>query len=160
MGIEDRTRRERETLIFQSPEGAEDFTRDIENRIQQEKKHGVVRQREIVGQKLAEQFDGMGHGVSLLSRPWEHTQAEHVEVQKLVDVAFAHDLATAISQAEKSPFFPRNIDLFHDLLTGEMHEAISRTRVPVRHIPLWIILSIPAVFILLLAAILLFVYSL
>lgn len=160
MSIEDRTRRERETLVFHSPEGAEDFTRNVENRINKEKKVDVSRSREIVSQELAKQFEQEGHGISALTHPWEHSDAEHAEAQRLVDLAFAQDLSVAISEAEKSPSFPRNIDLFHDVLTGEMHEAITRSRVRGHYIPVWVVFLIAMFFALLLSAILVFVYSL
>ncbi len=160
MGIEDRTRRERETLVFNSPEGAEDFTRDVEDRIKEESRSGLSQGREVVSQELAKQFEQEGHAVSGLTHPWEHTEVEHAEAQRLVDLAFAKDLPTAISAAEKSPSFPRNIDLFHDLLTGEMYEAITKARVVSQHVPLWIILLIILFFTLLLSSILVFVYSL
>lgn len=160
MGIEDRTRRERETLVFHSPEGAADFTRSVENRIKEENKVGVSADREIVSQELANQFEIEGHGVAPFTHPWEHSHAEHVEAQQLVDVAFSQSLSVAIAQAEKSSSFPRNIDLFHDVLTGEMYEAIRNSRINTQHVPRWIILLLVLFFALLLSAILFFVYSL
>jgi hypothetical protein len=160
MGIEDRTRRERETLVFHSPEGATDFARTVENRIKKEDKPGVSQAREVVSQELAKQFEQEGHGVSLLTHPWEHSNEEHIEAQQLVDLAFAKDLSAAISEAEKSSSFPRNMDLFHDVLTGEMYEAIQKSRVHTQPVPHWIIWLLVLFFALLLSVILVFVYTL
>lgn len=158
MGIEDRTRRERETLVFNSPEEAATFTRRVEKRIKQEGGPGISHEREIVSQELIKQFEQEGQGVSRVTHPWEHSKEEHAEVQQLVNIAFTHNLTDAISQAEKSPSFPRNIDLFHDVLTGEMYEAIRGTRISTQVVPVWIILLLVVFFTLLLAVILSFVY--
>jgi len=128
MGIEKNTTKERETLIFQSPERAEEFTAHIEQRIKEESTHDVSRGREVVSEELVKQFDQHGHGVAVLSHPWEHSVIEHAEAQELVNTAFTKDLSAAIAQAENSPLFPQNIDLFHDVLTGEVYEAVSRMR--------------------------------
>lgn len=142
-----------EKLIFRSPEHAAEFTEHVEQRINQERKSGVSNPKEIVAQELAKQFEAEGHGVSQLTRPWEHTKEEHGEVQQLVNVSFMHGLTYAIAQAEKSASFPRNIDLLHDLLTGEMYDAILRSHKHVQHIPVWIYVAISLFFVLLLTAI-------
>ncbi|HLC49776.1 MAG TPA: hypothetical protein VJI96_05330 [Candidatus Andersenbacteria bacterium] len=149
----------KERLIFHSPELASDFTRTVENRIEQERKMGVSNNREIVSQELAKKFEAEGHGVSLLATPWEHSDSEHVEAQALVDVAFHSSLTAAIAQAEKSPSFPRNMDLFHDVLTGQMYDAIVGARINTQHIPYWIIVMIAVFFALLLGVILVFSFS-
>lgn len=159
MGIENRTTRERETLVFHSPEDAADFTRDVESRIHEENKPGVSQDREVVARELAKQFEQEGHGISPLTHPWEHSDVEHAEAQRLVDLAFDKDLSVAISEAEKSSLFPRNIDLFHDVLTGEMYEAIQKSRVNTHYTPKWVLFLIAVFFALLLGAILVFVYS-
>lgn len=148
-----------ERLIFNSVERAKQFTERVEGRIAKEAKPGIVQEKEVVSRELATQFEQEGHGVSPYTHPWEHTQAEHVEAQQLVNIAFASDLSSALSQAEKSPSFPRNIDLFHDVLTGKMYEAIVSARLNTHHVPHWISLFIALFFILLLAAVLLFVYN-
>lgn len=145
-----------EKLIFQSPERATEFATHVENRITQERKPGIVKQKEIVSQELVKEFESAGHGVQVLSHPWEHSVLEHAEAQALVNTAFTKDLSAAIAQAEKSPSFPRNIDLFHDVLTGEMYDAISRARINSQHVPGGIIISIAVFFTLLLSAILVF----
>lgn len=148
-----------ERLIFRSKENATEFTERVEGRIAQEQKPGVSHAREVVAQELAHQFEVEGHGVSSYAHPWEHSQAEHAEAQQLVNIAFAHDLTAAIRQAEQSPLFPRNIDLFHDVLTGKMYEAMSSAKLNAHHVPSWIIFLIAVFFSLLLGAILLFSYT-
>lgn len=150
----------RERLIFHSPEVASEFARDVEARIAKEQAPGVSKDREIVSQELAKKFEQEGHSVSPLVHPWEHSQEEHIEAQKLVDLAFSSDLATAISEAEKSSSFPRNIDLFHDVLTGEMYESVVKSRINAPHVPLWLIGLIVLFFSLFICAILLFAYFL
>lgn len=150
----------RERLVFHSPEAASDFVRDVEHRIQKEDKQDVSQPREIVSDELAKQFEQAGHGVSALTHPWEHTEDEHTEAQALVDIAFTEDLSAAIRQAEKSPSFPRNIDLFHDVLTGEMYDALVKSRSNVHYMPRWVVPALVLLFALLFAAILAFVYSL
>ncbi|MDA1168926.1 MAG: hypothetical protein O3A36_01150 [bacterium] len=147
-----------EKLIFRSPEHAAEFTKHVEHRINQERKPDISNPKEIVSQELAKQFEIEGHGVSLLSHPWEHTKEEHAEVQQLVNVSFMHGLTSAIAQAEKSTSFPRNIDLLHDLLTGEMYDAILRSRIIVQRMPVWIYFAISVFFTLLLTAIFLFIF--
>ncbi len=159
MGIEDRTRGERETLIFHSPERATDFTERVESRIEKERKVGVTKEREIVSQELAAQFESEGHGVAPLAHPWEHSASEHKEAQQLVDIAFSQDLSVAIARAEQSPSFPRNIDLFHDLLTGEMYKAVVDARVNTYHTPRWMTLLFALVIVLALGAVLMFAFS-
>ncbi len=148
----------RERLVFPSPEASADFIRSVETRIQEESRPGISKQREIISQELGKQFDQAGHGVSELTHPWEHTDAEHKEAQELVDVAFHHGLSVAIAQAEKSSSFPRNIDLFHDVLTGEMYDTLKASRVNVVHMPRWMIPLLVVFFALLLTAILTFAY--
>ncbi|MEK7499013.1 MAG: hypothetical protein AAB649_00210 [Patescibacteria group bacterium] len=149
-----------EKLIFQSPERATEFVDHVENRIKQEQKPGVSKAKEIVSQELVKEFEIAGHGVQVLSHPWEHTQEEHGEAQQLVNISFTRDLTTAIAHAEKSPFFPRNIDLFHDLLTGEMYDAIFRARKNTQQVPVLLIIAIAVFFTLFLGAILVFAFTL
>lgn len=147
-----------ERLIFNSVERAKQFTERVEDRITEQKKSGVIKAKEIVSQELAKQFEQEGHGVSAYTHPWEHTEGEHREAQQLVNIAFTNDLAIALSQAEKSPSFPRNIDLFHDVLTGKMYEAIVSARLNTYHAPLWIILLLVFFFVLLFSAIFFIMY--
>jgi hypothetical protein len=147
-------------LIFPSVARATAFSEMVTERIAQEKKPGVRRAKEIISHELEKQFELEGHGVSSYAQPWEHTQAEHVEAEQLVRVAFAHGLSAALASAEQSPSFPRNIDLFHDILTGKMYEALVSSRVrAVEHVPYWIIALLILFFALLLSAILFFVHT-
>src|SRR5688500_18833873 len=92
----ERTPQERETLIFPSAEEAQGWLEQFGERLAQEQGLGIRRRRELLGEELAREFDKHGEGVSLIARPWEHTQAEHEEVQHLVDIAFARDLPVAL----------------------------------------------------------------
>lgn len=120
----ERTPRERETLIFPTPDEAQGWLERVGERMSREDRRGIRRRRELLGEELADQFDQQGEGVKVISHPWEHTPAEHAEVQHLVDLAFARDLPTALRQARSSDYYPRNIDLFHDVLTTEMYELL------------------------------------
>ena len=148
-----------ERLIFNSVERATAFTEHVEGRIQKESKPGVERAKEVVSQELAEQFEQEGHGISAYTHPWEHSEAEHVEAQQLVNIAFTSGLSSALVQAEKSPAFPRNIDLFHDVLTGKMYESMVSSRLNTYQVPRVVIAGIALFFVLLLSAILFFVYT-
>ncbi|MFH1354209.1 MAG: hypothetical protein ABIH36_02880 [bacterium] len=116
----------KETLIFSTPEEAQEFKEQVGERMRRESGPGVVRQREAVGQEVAREFARQGEAVGTLSRPWEHTREEHAEVQGLVNMAFDQDLAMALGRARKSGNYPRNVDLLHDVLTGELYEAIQQ----------------------------------
>lgn len=120
----ERTPQERETLIFPTPDEAKGWMEGMAERLGHESGRGVRRRREIVQEEVSRQFERHGEGVGMIIRPWEHTPAEHEEVQKLVDVAFSKDLAVALRQARGSTNYPRNIDLFHDVLTTEMYELM------------------------------------
>src|SRR5581483_1621228 len=124
----ERTPTERETLVFPTPEAAQEFRERVGERLENEQRPGIGRTREIVGDELAREFAKEGEHVQLINQPWEHTPAEHEEVQGLVDVAFAKDLPAAVRQAKTSPHYPRNLDLLHDLLTGEMYDALRQGR--------------------------------
>lgn len=149
-----------ENLVFASSEEAVRFQESLEHRIEKERSQDISHGREIVAEELAKKFEEHGTGVSSLHIPWEHTQEEHREAQELVNVAFAENLHTAIAQAEKSDSFPRNIDLFHDVLTGELYDAVVRSRLNVVHASLKAVLVILIPFILMLAAFIMFRYSL
>lgn len=121
----ERTPLERETLIFPTPDEAQGWLERVGERFSQEDRKGVRRRRELLREEMARQFDQHGEGVSLIAQPWEHTPQEHAEVQQLVDVAFERDLPAALRQARSSEYYPRNIDLFHDVLTTEMYELLQ-----------------------------------
>lgn len=124
----ERTPQERETLIFPSAEEAQGWLEQFGEHLGQEQRLGIRRRRELLGEELAEEFEKQGEGVALIARPWEHTQAEHAEVQHLVDVAFARDLPAALKLARSSGYYPRNIDLFHDVLTTEMYQLLREEK--------------------------------
>jgi hypothetical protein len=149
-----------ENLVFATAEEAGQFRESVEYAQVEHRGESQSRDREVVGEVLAEKFDQEGHGVSSLHAPWEHSQAEHDEVQVLVDMAFTHDLAAALRKAEQSPSFPRNIDLFHDVLTGELYEAVRTRRLNTAHVPVWIIIASTLLVVLFGAAIFMFFYSL
>lgn len=119
----ERPPQERETLMFPTTQEARAWTEHVGERAAAAEREGVRQDREVVAQAVAEELEKQGEAVGgALSRPWEHTAAEHAEVQGLVDVAFARDLSVALMQARRSGHYPRNIDLFHDVLTTEMYE--------------------------------------
>jgi len=115
-----------ETLIFGTPEEAREFAEGVEKRARRENLSGARRRREVVAEELAGEFAKQGEDVSLYTQPWEHTEDEHEEVQKLVDLAFLEDLPIALRRARKSDSYPRNIDLLHDVLTGQMYELMVK----------------------------------
>lgn len=121
----ERTSQERETLIFPNAEEAKGWLERVGGRLSGEDRRGIRRRRELVGEELAREFEQHGEGVELIARPWEHTPAEHAEVQQLVDLAFARDLPAALKAARSSAAYPRNVDLLHDVLTTEMYELLQ-----------------------------------
>lgn len=133
----ERSPHERETLIFSSPEAAQAWRESVGEHLR-EQAPGVRRDREIVGQALAKEFEAAGHGVAVITHPWEHTPAEHEEVQQLVDKAFAEDLPKALGVAKNSPHYPRNVDLFHDVLTSELYEHLKQNKVNRQPLTLWV----------------------
>jgi hypothetical protein len=125
----ERTPQERETLVFSSPEEATAFREHVNEQLDAQPVH-TREDRQIVADVIAQEFEAAGHPVGgKVSHPWEHSTEEHSEVEELVDVAFAQDLSTALSQAKVSSFYPRNIDLFHDVLTGELYEHVKESQV-------------------------------
>lgn len=149
-----------ENLIFSSPQEAAAFRESLEQRKESESVPGVTQDKENVAQELAKKFEEHGHGVSSLHAPWEHTPQEHSEVQGLVDLAFTHDLQTALRHAEQSDLFPRNIDLLHDVLTGELYDAARASHLTALRPSLTGMLMIATPILLLIVAIFFFVYSL
>jgi hypothetical protein len=139
----ERSPQERETLIFSSPEKAREFAERVDDSSRQEKVRGVKRRREIVADAVSDEFVKQGEAVNVYSQPWEHNKEEHKEAQELVDEAFEKDLLVAIKKAQKSQGYPRNLDLFHDVLIGEMYEllmerGLNRQRAGNKIIVLWI----------------------
>lgn len=121
----ERTLHERETLLFPTREEAQAWTEKVAEQAAATARPGVRRDREVVAEAVAQEFEKHGEAVSgSLARPWEHSAVEHAEVQQLVDTAFAKDLGAALRAARGSDAYPRNIDLLHDVLTTEMYEAM------------------------------------
>lgn len=123
--------------MFSSPEAAREWRQEVAEHLR-EQPPGVGREREIVGQAVAKEFEALGEGVTIIRQPWDHTPAEHQEVQQLVDTAFAEDLPKALAVAKTSPHYPRNIDLFHDVLTGELYEFVKQNKMNQQPTALWL----------------------
>lgn len=121
---ERRSSQERETLMYSTPEQAQEWQEGVREKLKAESTGDVRRPREVVAEAVADQFASEGYAVSL-SHPWKHSESEHAEVQNLVDVAFAQNLTAALKQARQSPHWPRNLDLLHDVLTTEMYELVQ-----------------------------------
>jgi len=129
--IRERAPRERETLIFTSPEEASEFRERVAEG-ERQIAPGARRDREALSDAVAAEFEKHGDPVGLYEQPWEHDEEEHQQAQELVDVAFADDLETALKLARKSPQYPRIIDLFHDVLTGQMYDEMVKEGVNAR----------------------------
>jgi len=160
MSVERRIGGERESLIFRDPEHANEFQESFERRVQHESMKGAKRERELMGDELVKVFEQEGVGVTPVREPWEHSQEEHQEAQHLVDVAFSSGLDAALKQAHESAHFPRNIDLLHDALTGALYDAVVVSRVNTHHPSPLVLVGILGIFIGVLMAIVIFVYSL
>ncbi|MEK7557566.1 MAG: hypothetical protein AAB538_06295 [Patescibacteria group bacterium] len=153
----ERTPHERETLIFPTPDEAKGWLERVGERITREERKGVRRRRELLGEELAEEFDRQGEGVRVISHPWDHTREEHAEVQRLVDVAFARDLPAALRIARSSDYYPRNIDLFHDVLTTEMYDLLREHKLNRQPVSTGVLIS--AVILTVVASVLLWVLT-
>jgi hypothetical protein len=138
-GFEKRPKEEKESLVFDNPELAHAFKENVGEKLQQPGE--VTDRRQVVADAVGQEFQVQGQEtVSVdLTKPWQHTPQEHTEVQHLADVAFAKNLKAALSQARGSDNYPRNIDLLHDVLTGEMHEALLEHKINKQPILGWII---------------------
>lgn len=140
----ERTPQERETLLFPTREEAQAWTEKVAEQEAAASRPGVRRGREVVAEAVAREFERQGEAVGSLTHPWEHSAAEHTEVQHLVDTAFAKDLGAALRVARGSDAYPRNIDLLHDVLTTEMYETIRTHRLnrqPVR-VGVWVTVGV------------------
>lgn len=135
---QERTPREKETLMFSSPEAAAAWKEDLAEHLR-EMPPGIDRAREVVGEAVRSEFEAAGEAVDVVRQPWEHSGVEHAEVQQLVDMAFAEDLAAALKAAKKSKHYPRNIDLFHDVLTGELYEYVKHHKANKQPLTLWLV---------------------
>ncbi len=137
----ERTDWERETLVFPDQERAESFRQEVGERLQtQNEVKGVDRTKEKIGEIVAEQIAAAGEAVDSIKSPWEHTKEEHEEAQILVNTAFAKDLTAAIKQAQSSPNYPRNLDLFHDVLTSEMYDLVVTSKLNKQPLAGWVLL--------------------
>lgn len=160
MAGQERERRERETLIFPTPERAREFAERVGERARRESGPGVKRRREAVSQEVAAELLKQGEAADVLSRPWEHTAAEHKEVQELVDMAFDQDLSAALKKARRSGTYPRNIDLLHDVLTSELYGILQQRGINRQPLKSWtVIMGIIAVIVFLLCVWLLLFFS-
>lgn len=130
---------ERETLVFPESGAAEQFQERVAERLSEEAQPGVSRKREIVGEELQQEFEAAGESVDVIRHPWEHTEDEHAEVQRLVDAAFEQDLGVALKKAKASGHYPRNIDLLHDVLTTEMYDLMRETELNRQPLAGWIL---------------------
>ncbi len=160
MSVERRIGGGRESLLFRSPEHANEFQESFEKRVQTESKKGATREREVLGEELAKVFEQEGVGVTPIREPWEHTPQEHEEVQRLVEVAFEKGLDVALKEAHQSNTFPRNIDLLHDVLTSKLYDAVVASRVNNPNPSPLVFIGILLMVIGIIVAIVLFVYSL
>lgn len=121
----ERTPHERETLHLPTPEAAQQWQEKLAPQLEQARTADIDARREAVADAVAEQFAAAGEGVSIVREPWDHTPEEHAEAQQLVDLAFAKDLQAALRTAKQSPHYPRNLDLFHDVLTSELYTLVQ-----------------------------------
>jgi hypothetical protein len=139
---ERRSPRERETLMHSTPEQAQEWREGVSEKLQAQAGKVVRADREVVAEAVAQEFANEGYGVTTLKHPWEHSEAEHAEAQRLVNVAFAKDLATALRQAKQSPTWPRNLDLFHDVLTTEMYDLLREHKLNKQPVVGWVLLGV------------------
>lgn len=142
--FKERTPYEQETLIFSAAEKAKEFRETVNERLPT-KQVGIRRDREIIAEVVADEFAAEGHSVSSLRRPWEHTAEEHVEVQKLIDLAFSQNIGKALAAARGSGHYPRNVDLLHDLLTSELHDAIVSEKLNRQPLAGWLLLVVAVI---------------
>ena len=150
----ERSPREQATLVFASPEEATRFKENVREKVEQQSLATRADQREAVAHTLAQEFSAAGEAVDVVREPWTHTPQEHQEVQQLVDLAFTKDLPTAIAAARKSPHYPRNLDLLHDVITGELYKLIAEGSLNRQPLMGRVVLSVSAVLIVLLAILL------
>jgi len=135
---QERSPHEQETLIFPSQEEAKGWAERVGDRLKREDRRGVSKRREVVAEEVAKEFERYGEGVGTVPLPWEHTQEEHSEAQRLIDLAFERDLPAALRKARASGHYPRNIDLFHDVLTAEMYDLVREHKLHRQPVGWWI----------------------
>jgi len=118
-----------ESLIFNKPEEAREFSERVEGRVREDLRQGVEKRREAVAEEVALEIEREGQETVDTTQPWEHSPQEHQEVQGLVEVAFRENLSLALKRARQSDNYPRIVDLFHDVLTGQMYDALVKVGV-------------------------------
>ncbi|MCE9643199.1 MAG: hypothetical protein K8Q97_02610 [Candidatus Andersenbacteria bacterium] len=160
MSLESRKGGVRESLIFRNPEQARSFQESYERRVEKHAVPGTKRDKELLGEELVQVFEHEGVGVTPIREPWEHSPEEHKEVQALVETAFSDGLDVAIAKAKTSEYFPRNIDLLHDVLTGRLYDAVIADRVNEHYVSPKVLFGIFALFAAIVVAVIVFVYSL
>lgn len=138
-GQRERSPQERETLIFASPEEAKGFQERVRKQQEQQQKIDVKDDRAGISAALQQEFVQQGESVRTVKDPWEHSPQEHEEAQRLVNVAFEKDLSAAVKEARKSKHYPRNLDLVHDVMTGELYEVLKEHRVNKQPLEHWLI---------------------
>lgn len=153
----ERTPQERETLIFATLQEAQQFRDRVAENLKTPTPAGVTRDREVVAEVVADEFAQAGTPVTTVREPWLHTQAEHEEVQELVDLAFAQDLPAVIKVARQSAHYPRNLDLLHDVLTGELYHLVQEGKLAQQPVSNWLLSAAAILLLVVLAIILLFV---
>ncbi|MBI1833218.1 MAG: hypothetical protein HYR90_00105 [Candidatus Andersenbacteria bacterium] len=156
MPSQERPPQERETLLFDNPEAANTFRERVERRTTAEERPGVKNRREVVADEVANEFQKQGESATSLHQPWEHTPAEHEEVQDLVNVTFSQDLKAALTKARRSSNYPRNVDLLHDVLTSEMYQLMQQQEINKQSLSGWFMGVLVTVLIVLLGILLLF----
>lgn len=124
----EREPRETETLIFSGPEAAREFSERAAVEMGKANRGEVRQEREALAQAVAQEFEKEGEAVSRLFQPWEHTQEEHNEAQELVNLSFSKSLRVALAKARESDSYPRNLDLLHDVLTGELYGMMVKQK--------------------------------
>jgi hypothetical protein len=138
----ERTPQERETLVFDTPEAAQEFSERVAERVEQERQPGTQKKKEILAEEVAEEFAKQSEPVDLIHHPWDHTRAEHAEAQALVNLAFEKNLHSALRRAKASSYYPRNLDLFHDVLTTEMYRLLQEQRVNKQPLAVWTLTAV------------------
>jgi len=118
-----------ESLIFNKPEEAREFSERVEGRVREDLRQGVEKRREAVAEEVALEIEREGQETVDTTQPWEHSPQEHQEVQGLVEVAFRENLSLALKRARQCDNYPRIVDLFHDVLTGQMYDALVKVGV-------------------------------
>ncbi len=138
-GQRERSPHERETLVFASPEEAKNFQERVVQKREQERQSDVRDDRSTISQELEKEFAQHGESVDTVKDPWEHSSGEHEEAQRLVNIAFEKDLSAAVREARKSKHYPRNLDLVHDVMTGQLYDMLREHKANKQPLSHWLI---------------------